>query len=71
MNPNATALESLCRLICHSASVRYIDLQEGRVWFAPNIPFESPVGSLPLADFCPRNVRLEIQKIRIESVEVE
>jgi hypothetical protein len=69
MNPNNSALENLCEIVCASVSAKFIEIRDRRVFFAPDVPGELPIESLPIAEFNSRAVRLTLQKYKIKSVE--
>lgn len=67
-------LENLADIICASAGARLtcVEKHHGktvRIHFAPRAAGDVPTVSLPIEDFNPRNVRLELQKFKIQSVE--
>jgi hypothetical protein len=70
MNPDATALESLCEIVCASASAKFIEIRDHRVYFTPDVPGTPPIESLPVAEFNSRAVRLALERYRVEKVEV-
>jgi hypothetical protein len=75
MKANATALENLAAIVCGSAGARLVHVEQRRgqptlIHFAPDVPGEPPIESLPIAEFNSRAVRLALQKHRIEKVEV-
>jgi hypothetical protein len=75
MNPNATAFESLAEIICRSAGARLVHVEQRRgqptlIHFAPDVPGEPPIESLPIAEFNSRAVRLALKNYRVEEVEV-
>lgn len=63
MNPNATALENLCAIVCASASAKFIEIRDRRAYFTPDAPGTSPIESLPVAEFNSRAIRLAEYKI--------
>jgi len=70
MNPNSTALENLCEIVCASASAKFIEIRDRRVYFTPDAPGTPPTESLPIAEFNSRAVRLALEKHGVEKVEV-
>jgi hypothetical protein len=70
MNPNATALENLCEIVCASACAKFIEIRDRRVYFAPDVKGEPPIEFLPVAEFNSHAVRLALKKYRAEKVEV-
>jgi hypothetical protein len=75
MKPNATALENLADMICRSADARLVRVGQRRaqptlIYFAPDVPGEPTIESLPVAEFNSRAVRLALEKYRVERAEV-